>query len=188
LFLLVVLFVVAVAYNLPAFGRWLVYPSEVRTADVIAVNGGGEERTRYGVELYQEGIAPKIWHTDNERDRNRIMRSLIAQGVWMHDAQFIPSESTWDDATGIAALARQNHVKSILLVTSWFHGRRAVCALKHQLSGSDIAVYYAVPPYPDTLPDQWWRSSESRKQVLSELIKFAYYWPRYGMSPWSCGN
>jgi uncharacterized SAM-binding protein YcdF (DUF218 family) len=170
---------------LPWFIAWLAYPSQQpRRAEVIAVLGGGLERTAYGAELYRQGFAPELWHTGFPEARARVERYLLEAQLPREDIAYLPSHSTWSDGEAIISAARARGVHDILLVTSWYHSRRSMCVLKQQLAGSGIAVTYVAPP--GSGPEDWWRHARARGFVAAEFFKLGYYALRYRTSPWGC--
>jgi uncharacterized SAM-binding protein YcdF (DUF218 family) len=86
----------------------------------------------------------------------------------------------------VVALAQKRQVDHVLLVTEWWHSRRALCSIQRPLTSSDITVHYSAPPLREYGPHDWWLHPEGRYVVITELLKFVYYWLRYGMLPWDC--
>jgi uncharacterized SAM-binding protein YcdF (DUF218 family) len=172
---------------LPAIGRWLDMPATagVRRIDAIIVHGGNPARTLYGVELYQQGLAPELWHTGYASGEARVTAMIVDRTVPRQAFRYLATTSTWSDGTQIAAAIRNRKLHSVLIVTDWWHSRRALCATRQQLQGYDVAIAFAPSPAPAG-PADWWRDSETRGLVLSELVKFGYYALAYGMAPWGC--
>lgn len=170
---------------LPLVGRWLAMPAKLAVADVIAVHGGSAGRTAYGGELYRRGLAPALWHTGFPKGRPGITAAVEATGVPGGSFQYLATTSTWSDGSEIARAARAQGLHSVLVVTDWWHSRRALCADRRQLAGSGVAVYFAPAPAP-VGPDTWWRDPTMRANVLTELLKLGYYTLRYGMLPVGC--
>jgi len=98
----------------------------------------------------------------------------------------MPTTSTWEDGREIAALVRQEGVHSILLITDWYHSRRALCVVRRQLAPDSITLYYEPPPTVAYNPDNWWHSEDGLVSVVNELVKFGFYWWHYGVAPWQC--
>ncbi|MCS6882515.1 MAG: YdcF family protein [Oscillochloridaceae bacterium] len=167
---------------LGALGRWLAIPSAPRPAEVIAVLGGGLERLRYAAELRDRGLAPELWQTGGPGDREAVLAIRYERGWPAESVAFLPSESTWEDVAVIIAEAERRGVRRILVVTSWYHSRRAVCSLEKQLAGRGISVAFASPP----AADRWWNIPASRRHVANELAKLAAYTALYGLNPWNC--
>ncbi len=170
---------------LGAFGDWLAYPSSnQQSAEVIVVLGGGKERTIYGAELFQQGQAPELWHTGYPSAKASALAFFGAHHVPPTAVTFLPSQNTWQDADAVIANAKQRGIRRILLITSWYHSRRAMCVFKQQLDGSDITIFYTRPP--GNGPDHWWEDPQSRRSVVSEFIKLSFYALRYGVNPLGC--
>jgi uncharacterized SAM-binding protein YcdF (DUF218 family) len=172
---------------LPVIGRWLARPAtpNPRRADAIVVNGGTSARTLYGVELYRQGLAPELWHTGYASGEARVTAMIAERGVPSQSFRYLATTSTWSDGTQIAAAIRDRKLRNVLIVTDWWHSRRALCATQQQLEGYDVAI--AFEPAPALAgPEDWWQDEEMRGNVVSELAKLGYYAVRYGMAPWGC--
>lgn len=177
---------------LPAIGRWFWVPPDVKNAEAIAVlAGGGPERLCHGLELFKRGLAPELWYTGKGKleQKNDLMDPEIIlylaerRGVPSEKIFFLNSTSTYEDALAIAARAKQKRVKSILLVTSWYHARRAVNTLRHCLPDTNIVLHVSSSTNLPYTPDNWWRNDEGLVAVNNEIIKTALYWRRYGIAP-----
>jgi uncharacterized SAM-binding protein YcdF (DUF218 family) len=163
-------------------------PTELQPADAIVVHGGNLSRTRYGIDLYQRGLAPELWHTGFTQDmaRNAMLSEMIAGGG-IPPAAFssLASTSTWTDAAQIAQAARARGAHRLLVITDWWHSRRAICADRQQLRGVPVAIFFAPAPSPAG-PDRWWQDAWTCRHVVVELVKLGYYALRYGLRPWDC--
>jgi uncharacterized SAM-binding protein YcdF (DUF218 family) len=184
---------------LPWIGQWLVLPHSEQRADAIAVFGGGSDRTCLASRLYRQGMAPQVWHTGWRHDDQWLEHVINGEyphrqfldTVPEHARQLRETTSTWEDAQEIAQLASDQQPRSLLVITDWFHSRRALCTLRHRLHGSDaIAIYYVPVPLPEDdptgTPATWWQHETRRAQVLSEYLKLGYYLLRYGVVPVGC--
>ena len=186
--------ILAYSLWLPLVGSGLTSPSDPLSADAIVVLGGGSERLKTAVSLYEQGKAPEIWYTGNYTPVGQLYpieaqlarQAAIDMGVPADAIHLLPTTSTWEDGQQIAAYARQRGVKSILLVTSWYHGRRGVCVVRHHLAGTGIQLSFQAASNATFGPDNWWRNEEGLIAVVNEYIKFAFYWVHYGLAPWQC--
>jgi uncharacterized SAM-binding protein YcdF (DUF218 family) len=182
-------FVIQVSIDtyLPAIGQWLAMPETVELipVDAIVVNGGSPVRTLYGAELYRRGLAPEIWHTGYARGETPITASIMESGVPPQAFRYLVTTSTWSDGTEIAAMIRARKLHSVIIVTDWWHSRRALCATKQQLQGYDVAISFAPSPAPAG-PSNWWQNMWTGRSVVSELMKLGYYAMAYGMPPRNC--
>lgn len=182
----IILFLSSVDLWGPRVGDWLATPTYVEQADAVVVHGGNDDRTHYGFTLYHGGFAPEYWHTSFPYKKQFVVDTVVRHGIPLHALRVLDSHSTWDDGTQIAELSRLQDVQSILVVTDWWHSRRALCATQQQLGNSSVTIFYTALPDQAYGPDNWWRYTEGRSHVAQELIKFGYYWLRYGMNPWQC--
>lgn len=172
---------------LPKIGGWLALPAmtNLRHADAIVVHGGNPTRTAYGAGLFRRGLAPALWLTGYTIDQPNAPNVIKGEGVPIQSFRFLVTTSTWSDGHEIAAAIRAQKLHSVIIVTDWWHSRRALCSTEQQLGGYDVAIELAPSPSPAG-PADWWRNAEIRHDVLSELVKFVYYAVRYGMNPWGC--
>jgi hypothetical protein len=97
-------------------------------ADLLVVlSGGSSERTETALGLFRRGLAPRILITDPEGFPDPAFRWLEKQGV-PHRALLAPmrpAASTLEDASCIREAAMRDGLKSVLVVTSPYHCRRA---------------------------------------------------------------
>ncbi len=165
-----------------------------KNADAIAVHAGNIERLKYGVTLYQQGLAPEVWYTGDETGSAKDPPAHIEQAKEIAAEGGIPADrfhllattSTWEDGREMARLAKERGIERLIIVTDWPHSRRAFCVDRHHFRGSNIALFYATPPDPPFGPDTWRQHPAGRRGVLRELGKIMLYWLYYGLNPWNC--
>ena len=192
--LLALLLLVTARLWLPAIGQWLAFPPQISASDAIVVlSGGGPERIVQGIALYRQGLAPELWYTgdrsisamSNFTDGQFARDFALAQGIPADAIRLLPTTSTWEDGQEIALLADQEQLHSLLIVTNWYHSRRALCVIRRHLAG-EVQLYYSPPPMLTYGPDDWWRQEDGLVAVVNEMIKFGFYGVRYGLAPWRC--
>jgi uncharacterized SAM-binding protein YcdF (DUF218 family) len=83
---------------------------------------------------------------------------------------YIEAASTTEEAEQLAPRLRDRGVRSLLLVTSESHTRRAGRAFRSRL-GSEIAVTVVGVPDPYFRVDGWWTHHEGREIVFIEWAK-----------------
>jgi uncharacterized SAM-binding protein YcdF (DUF218 family) len=165
----------------------------IHRADAIAVFGGSHERTLTAAQLYQQGMAPQVWHTGWNNDNlpqggvTAEANQVLLETVPEHALYLVETSSTWEDAQTIARLAQEHNARSILVVTSSFHSRRALCSLHHHLGNNQHIVVYYSPVLPsigndESRIDTWWQQKGSRRMVYSEYRKLGYYLLNYRMT------
>jgi uncharacterized SAM-binding protein YcdF (DUF218 family) len=108
-------------------GSLLVVEDPPAQADVIVVLGGdGPPRAAQAAKLWHEGRAPLVLVT-GYGDCDFIRDMLVRLGV---DSAAVSTEclslSTWENATFAQPILTGMAAKRDILVTSWFHSRRAV--------------------------------------------------------------
>jgi len=191
-FILTFLLVSTAKSWLPAVGHWFFVPSNEANADVIVVlAGGGPERLCHGIELYKRGLAPELWYTGDKpvetrsdfMDSEQALNFASRYGVPKEKIILLPSTSTYEDGKSIAALINKKKIKSILLVTSWYHSRRAMNVIRHCMADKNVAVYMSCSTNLPYSPDNWWKDEEGLVAVNNEMIKTALYWRRHGIAP-----
>jgi uncharacterized SAM-binding protein YcdF (DUF218 family) len=168
-------------------------------ADVIVVLSGSSafvERTQLAAQLYVAGRSRKVLLTNDNRQggwlsaeqRNPFFYEharweLIRGGVPEANIEVIgsPVDSTQDEAVALRKYAKANGVRSVLIVTSPYHARRALSTFRRVLVDSGITVGLATvataghTPHPTT----WWMTRRGWQLVPTEYVKMAYYWLFY---------
>jgi len=176
-FVLLVLLVVA-AWLFPR--QFLCVDSGPVTADVIVVLGGGShERPERAAELYKERVAPRIIVSGlGDYEINR--RILISAGVPASAIELeTKSRTTQENALFTIKLLREQKLKRVILVTSWYHSRRALACFRHY---SPAMKFYSRPSYFASARADW---SHNRigSRIRLEYAKLLGYWIRYGVCP-----
>jgi uncharacterized SAM-binding protein YcdF (DUF218 family) len=179
LFLLVVLLALLVGAACFYPEKFLCVDDGPATADVIVVLGGGVERPVRAAELYHAHAAPRILLTGRGDDEiNR--QILLAHGV---PARAIEVENrsatTHENAVFSLKLLRTENVHRAILITSWYHARRAERTFEHY--APDIQ-FYSRPSYYGFARADWHKTGVGKRMRL-EFVKLPAYWIRYGINP-----
>jgi len=177
--------VVVLALLLAALACWL-FPQQVLTvdsgpvtADVMVVLGGGDERPARAAELFKAGEASKILVSgfgdceSNERilEKNGVLEAAIVLECG--------SRTTRENAKLSIPLLRQMGAHRVIIVTSWYHSRRALACFEHYAPEIN---FYSRPSYLGYLPDDLKRRAVSG-YMKTEYLKLLGYWLRYGVCP-----
>lgn len=161
----------------------LIVNDTIKPADVIIVLSGDDngERVAEAVKLYREGRAPKIimsggplaWRLTAAEwmKKQAVYEGVPASAILLQDR----SRSTIDDAQFTKGLLKGLGAKSVILVTSPTHTRRAKMVFQKNLAGSGIKV--AVRPVRQSEFDRqgWWRRHQDTQWVIWEYVSLAYY-------------
>ena len=144
--------------------------------------GGGNNDLRYwnGVRLMNEGWAPRLLldvfakgqtfgNMDIDLARDFVVRTTPGQSTVCP----VIINSTYGEAKHIADCLRGTGVKSILVVTSNYHTRRALAILQKRLPQYRISIYAAPDPY--FFGQRWWQTREWAKTTLSEWQRYIWW-------------
>jgi len=150
-------------------------------ADAIVVLGGETVyRPARALELYQQGAATNVI-ISGEGDCEGVRLTLTGKGVSPAAIQLeCESRTTRENAKFTVPLLRAQHAKRVIIVTSWFHSRRALYCFRHYAPEIE---FISLPTSAD-LPQHHWPSKWQRRWVLSEYIKLLYYRVRFGIASW----
>jgi uncharacterized SAM-binding protein YcdF (DUF218 family) len=194
---LAVLVVIALAFSLYAFthiGLYLTKEDPIRKADAIAVLAGTRmDRALEAADLYQSGYAPRIVITQEKPERS--FAALAQRGVTLAAdtdvtrdvlqrlgvpaaAIIIPDsihDNTAQEAQTLRQLAIGNRWRTLIVVTSPYHLRRAGFATRRELEGTGIEVQMHGTRYEPAKPDRWWANREDMRWVLDEGAKLIAY-------------
>ena len=177
LFLLLLLLIVAAIFFPQPF---LCVDSGPVKADVIVILGGGShERPERAAELFKGHAAPRIIISGlGDYEINR--RLLIAAGVPADAIELeTQSRTTRENAQFTVKLLREHKPKRVILVTSWYHSRRAVACFRHY--APEIRFYSRPSYFASARAD--WRHNRIGNRIRLEYAKLLGYWVRYGVCP-----
>ncbi len=177
--------------------RVLVVSEPLASADAIVVLSGSSaylERTQKAAELYRAGRAPLVLLTDDHtrggwssaQQRNpffveRATEELVKAGVPADKIQIVPgiAASTRDEALIIRDYAVAEKLRSVLVVTSAYHSRRALRSLQQTFAGTGATVGLESPAPTSPQSAFWWLQPEGWRTVGGEYVKLIYYWFKY---------
>jgi uncharacterized SAM-binding protein YcdF (DUF218 family) len=89
---------------------------------------------------------------------------------------------TWNEALALAEFLERERIRSVLVVSSASHLRRAVTTLRALTRGEVRIDATAVPEHESSIArDGWWRTPRPRSTVLWEAVKLVLYRARLGL-------
>lgn len=151
----------------------------ISAADAIVVLGGNPEpRARFALQLYEAGLAPNV--IVSGAGDCMIARDILAKGGVPSKRLRIDctSYSTMENARGSAPILNELGLRHVILVTHWYHGRRAVAAFRKAAPWLDVRVV----PIAEREPIRHLAWTRDRTAVLKEYLKIGWYALRYGFS------
>ena len=158
----------------PAF---LCVADQPREADVVVLLGGEDgSRVERVTALFKAGWATHVIISgENEMYRRQLIQSGIPEdSIWVDTK----ADSTAENAIFSIQIMRAHGCKSALIVTSWYHTRRALNCFKQ--FGSDLA-FFSQPTSQSAEVKKSWGSPTVF--ILKEYPKNLWYLFRYGVSP-----
>ena len=110
-------------------------------ADAIVLFKGATDRIALGYDLATEGYSNTLVISSSDRGRlNDYERSFNGGGPDIAYLVEKQGRTTYEDAHHAARIVRNSGIRSILLVTSWYHMPRAYLLMRLTLLGSEVAI------------------------------------------------
>ena len=180
-------------------GRWLVVEDPLQKSAAIAVlSGRMPSRALEAARVYKQGYATHIWLTHSTEpgatleklcvpyvgEESYDKQILIHEGVPESAIQVLepPIVNTADEMRTIGEALRKENQRSVIIVTSQAHTRRAK-ALWRRLSAQDgEAIVHGVSD--DSFdPGHWWRTTSDTLDVVREILGLMNAWAGVPVHP-----
>jgi len=165
----------------------LVFPRPFLTVDsgpanaevMVLLGGGAHERYERVAKLFKDRAAPRIivsGYGDCEINRYLLVKAGVPAKAIQLENQ---SRTTRENAQFTVKLLREQKVKRVIIVTSWYHSRRAQACFRH--CAPEIQ-FVSRPSYFASARAEW---SHNRigSRIRLEYLKLLGYWVRYGIWP-----
>jgi uncharacterized SAM-binding protein YcdF (DUF218 family) len=179
-------------------GEYLIVKHSPQESDlIVCLAGGNVDRGLATADAFQKGLAPRIFMAREEsadgynlvRERGidypedvDLMMMLLEQ-VGIPRSVFLTSDrmvdSTIDEAEVIRDLVIEKGYKSIILVTSPTHSRRAWLTFKKVFEESNVRILVLPSSYSEFNPENWWEQRKYVREVIIEYQKLVYYFFRH---------
>jgi uncharacterized SAM-binding protein YcdF (DUF218 family) len=175
-------------------GRYLVLSHPLQTSDIIiCLSGGNVERGLAAAEAFQKGLAPRIFITREESpdgmdllrekgveypETSTLLAGLLERlgvprsAILMEDREV---GSTFAEAQLVAELVKREHYRSVILITSPTHCRRAWLVFQKGVEDKDIRILMMPTPHSGFRPEDWWTKRRYVRAVILEYEKLIYY-------------
>ena len=180
-------------------GRWLVVEDPLVKARAIAVLSGAMPiRAIEAAKLYREGYAPEIWLTHSAEPAATLdemgiafagedfynARVMVHEGVPAGAIRVIepPIVNTADEINALAEALGNEKERSVIIVTSKVHTRRARLLWKRIGSGRGSAIVRAASADPCD-PRHWWRTTSDALDVVREVLGLMNTWAGLPLHP-----
>ena len=159
----------------------LVVADPLEKADAAVVLGGDGSyeghRVRAAIRLYHQGWVRKVVLSGPKggygiHETEFSVPLAVSRGIPKSDLLAIPhaARSTWQEAQLLAGMLERRGIRSLYVVTSNYHTRRARRAFLRASRGRMRVLAY---PAPDDWfePRRWWQSGDGRKVFVLECLK-----------------
>jgi len=196
-FILFILYFVLTSYRVPlliTLGEYLIVEHKAQKADLIVCLGGkGVENALAAIDAYKEGLAPYIFRAkelkpdglDYLKKRvksyptNYDLFILVIEGFEIPEEAILSSEervgSTIDEARLVRKFVLDRGFKSLILITSLTHSRRAWQTFKKVFKDDNIKIISLPSHYQLFNPKDWWTKRRYTKELIIEYQKLIYY-------------
>ena len=169
------------------FGRWLEAPASTPAqADVIVIlGGGGGNRVSTGLDLYMQGVAPRLllagaeaadhagYHHLIDWRADRLIKAGVPPDSILFDRS---ARNTWEEAVNALGLMRAAGWHQVVVVSDPVHMRRLSWAWQRASNIEDVSLTLVSAPDGKWNSAGWWRDESSRRNGMNELGKLVYYY------------
>jgi uncharacterized SAM-binding protein YcdF (DUF218 family) len=198
IFFIVAFFYILLAYFhgpiLIQLGNYLVVQHPLVKSDLIVCLAGGDvERGLASADLFAKGLAPRIFiarepspeglETLKEKGiaypESIDLVMMIFRGMGVPESAVIRSdravESTFEEAERVRDVIKDKKYRSLILVTSPTHSRRAWLTFRKAISDKDFRITVMPTPYSKFRAEAWWKTRRYVREVILEYQKLIYY-------------
>lgn len=200
-FIIFILYFILTAYRVPLLiklGEWLIVEHKPQKADLIVCLGGpGVGNSLASIDAYKKGLAPYIFRAKElkpdgldylkEKVKNYPTRfdrfTLVVEGFGIPTRViFSPRErvgSTIEEARLVRSFVLAKGFRSIIVITSLLHSRRAWLTFKKVFKNDNIKIISLPSHYQLFNPKDWWTKRKYTKELIIEYQKLIYYELKY---------
>ena len=156
------------------------------------------ERIQHAAGLFRAGLGTRVlltndglqgyWSRELQRNPATVERAVMALeggGVPRDKIEILPGvvRGTIDEARAVKTYVDAHGLRSLVVVTSPYHSRRAVWTIRHLLRSDGVAVGIEPTPMSPTTPRpaSWWIRRSGWRSVAAEFVKLPYYWVVFGL-------
>lgn len=166
--------------------EYLFCADDMQQADLILVFGGKRlERAEKAAELYNAGLAPRIFISGGDKrgigvcESERLKERCVSLGV---PAEAITVEcesvnSLENVKMSVALIEEQigwKNMQNVIIISAPYHLRRVKQALAHYIPRS-VKITCCPDSRTDITRDNWWHTPEGQNMVYRELEKVRTY-------------
>jgi uncharacterized SAM-binding protein YcdF (DUF218 family) len=154
-------------------GNFLIINEMPQKSDVIIILAGDYgERVAYGGKLYLSGYADKVLLSGND---SGMKQQALSQGI-PESAILLEDQSrtTFENAKYSFKIVQAQGFKSVIVVTSPYHTRRASIIFTQFFRGIFLTI--CPVPYNPAMTRNWGKDGYSTQFVVSEYLKLVWHY------------
>lgn len=200
-FLFLIIYVLLSYYYVPiliSLGRYLIVAHEPDKSDlIVCLAGGNIERGLAVADAYQEKLAPRIFIAREEPpDGYELLKErglnypesidlliMVLKELGVPRSAILISDrpviSTFDEATVIRELVKKEGYRSLIIITSPTHSRRAWYTFRKFFENEDVRIQMLPSQYSNFRPEDWWKERKYVREVIIEYQKLIFYTLKY---------
>ena len=186
-------FFVSYLFTQAGYFLYRVDPLPSKDEPVLAILLMGEvvPRSQQAIRLLTAGYVAQVFFfscEDSELERKGLVdndailsqKLLLQAGISASRFTLIEhtrARSSLDEAQLALAWLKKHapQSRSLLLITSWYHSRRAAWIFERVFAGSGITIRVSPAPSASPAPAKWWLSEADFLHVFNEYLKLSYY-------------
>ena len=158
-------------------------PEPARADAIVALTGPAAERVNTAVRLLEQGKGERLLISGVNREVKRRELQALTPGssglfTCCVDLGF-EAENTIGNAQEIAAWADGRGYKSLIVVTSDYHMKRALLEIRSVAPGVTLIPYAIETPSLDN--SRWWRAAVTARRMTLEYMKYLAVLGREGL-------
>lgn len=151
----------------------LIVSDNIKKADCIVALGGENSRKKEAVRLFKQGYSKKILFTGFEISKEDYERYGLKPHEYIYPVK--SAFNTYEESQVVLEIFKKHNFKSMILVTSFYHSRRASETFKKILGRENIKVM-VYPVYWENFDiKNWDKNSYLKKAVIIEWLGLIYY-------------
>lgn len=151
----------------------LVKGDPIKKADLIVALGGENFRKTEATALFRKGYAKKILFTGFEIEKEDYKRYGLKDGEFIYPVKYV--FNTYEEAMFVKEVVNKYSFKSVIIVTAFYHSRRASYIFKKLLEKDGVEVIVVPVFYKNFNIEEWWKNRYLLKVVITEWLGLLYY-------------
>jgi len=155
----------------------LVRGDALKKADLIVALGGENFRKTEAKRLFREGYAKKILFTGFEIEKDDYKRYGLKEGEFIYPVKYV--FNTYEEAVFVKEVVKKHNFKSVIIVTAFYHSRRASYIFKKLLEKEGVEVIVVPVFHKNFEINEWWKNRYLLKVVFIEWLGLLYYQLEY---------